>query len=226
MIPMLEKGGYTVIDPGPYQDGASDYSAQIELFKKEQCEIYNSFPLPPDFPVFWRQAALAGWTKMVKICQINKAGLVPTDIAAMGSLGYRISCTLYWHKAWPYKSLLTGQTCGALADDYEKATGNQWLQQLGASLALFEVAVETLKASGSPNDKAAVAKAVATLNIVTVNGKVQFGSGPVPNVAVMPVLCFQYMKAKSGPFKLDLIITENALDANVAVQGKLVPYSS
>ena len=144
----------------------------------------------------------------------------------MGSLGYRTSCSCYWHKAWPYKSLLTGQTCGALADDYEKATGNQWLQQLGASLALFEVAAEALKASGSPNDKAAVAKAVSTLNIVTVNGKVQFGAGPVPNVAVMPVLCFQYMKAKSGPFKLDLIITENALDANVAVQGKLVPYSS
>ena len=77
MIPMLEKGGYTVIDPGPYQDGASDYSSQIELFKKEQCEIYNSFPLPPDFPVFWRQAALAGWTKMVKISQINKAGTRP-----------------------------------------------------------------------------------------------------------------------------------------------------
>ena len=105
LLPMLEKGGYSVIDPGPYEDGATDYSSQIELFKKEQCEIYNSFPLPPDFPVFWRQAALAGWTKMVKICQINKAGLVPTDIAAMGALGYRVASTCFWHRAWPYKSL-------------------------------------------------------------------------------------------------------------------------
>ena len=121
---------------------------------------------------------------------------------------------------------MTGQTCDALADDYQKATGNQWLQQLGCSLSLFEVATEALKASGSPNDKAAVAKAVSTLNIVTVDGKVQFGAGPVPNVAAMPVLGFQYVKAKSGPFKLDLIITENAGDPNVSIQGPLIPYSA
>ena len=137
MLPMLEKGGYTVVDPGPYEDGATDYSTQIEQFKKEQCEIFNSFPLPPDFPVFWRQAALAGWTKTVKICQINKAELVPTDIAAMGSLGYKIASTCYWHKAWPYKSLLTGQTCADLADGYEKATGNQWLQTTGRQPGAF-----------------------------------------------------------------------------------------
>ena len=55
--PILEKAGFTVIDPGGYEDGTTDYSAQIAKFKAENCEIFTTGPIPPDFAVFWRQAA-------------------------------------------------------------------------------------------------------------------------------------------------------------------------
>jgi len=29
----LTKAGYTIVDPGPYEDGTTDYSAQIALLK-------------------------------------------------------------------------------------------------------------------------------------------------------------------------------------------------
>ena len=226
LIPMLQNGGFTVIDPGPFDDGSPDFTAQIALFQKEQCEILNSFMTPPDSPVFLRQAALAGLTKQIKICGILKAGLVTGDIAAMGSLGYRITSGHYWHRAFPYTSPLTGQTGGALADAYEKATGAQTTPQLGAGLALFDAGAAALKAAGTPKDKAALAKAIATLNVMTVNGRVDFRSGPVPNVAVMPTLGVQYVKAKQGPFKLDVVLIDNTGDSNVPVQGKMVTYSS
>ncbi len=226
LIPMLQNGGFTVIDPGPFDDGSPDFTAQIALFQKEQCEILISFMTPPDSPVFLRQAALAGLTKQVKICGILKAGLVTGDIAAMGSLGYRITSGHYWHRAFPYTSPLTGQTGGALADAYEKATGAQTTPQLGAGLALFDAGAAALKAAGTPKDKAALAKAIATLNVMTVNGRVDFRSGPVPNVAVMPTLGVQYVKAKQGPFKLDVVLIDNTGDSNVPVQGKMVTYSS
>ena len=98
LIPMLQNGGFTVIDPGPFDDGSSDFTAQIQLFQKEECEILNSFMIPSDSPVFLRQAALAGLMKKVKICEVAKAGLVPGDIAAMGSLGYRITTHNYWRR--------------------------------------------------------------------------------------------------------------------------------
>ncbi len=226
LIPMLQNGGFAVIDPGPFDDGSPDFAAQIALSQKEQCEILNSFMIPPDSPVFFRQAALAGLTKQIKICQVAKAALVPGDITAMGSLGYRISTNNYWHRAFPYTSPLTGQAAGALADAYEKATGAQSLPQLGAGLALFDAGVAALKAAGTPKDKAALAKAIATLDVMTIDGRVDFRSGPVPNVAVMPSLGVQYVKAKQGPFKLDVVVIDNTGDSNVPVQGKLVPYSS
>ena len=59
--PLLKKAGYTIVDPGAYKDGTNDYSAQIAKFKKENCEIFNTFPIPPDFATFWQQAAQQGY---------------------------------------------------------------------------------------------------------------------------------------------------------------------
>ena len=61
--PLLKKAGYTIVDPGAYPDGTNDYSSQIAQFKQKNCEIFNTFPIPPDFATFWRQAAQQGYTK-------------------------------------------------------------------------------------------------------------------------------------------------------------------
>ncbi|MDR3373791.1 MAG: ABC transporter substrate-binding protein [Ancalomicrobiaceae bacterium] len=226
LAPALAKAGFTIIDPGPYEDGTTDYSAQISLFKKEKCEIFNTFPIPPDFAAFWRQAAQQGYTKMVKICQTAKTGLFPGGIESLGNLGVNISSAAYWHKAFPYKSPLTGVSGPELADGYEKASGKMWTQQLGASMSLFDAGFEALKASTNPRDKAEVAKAIATLKTTTMIGKVDFTSGPVPNVSPGPIIGTQWVKAKPGSkFKLDYVVTEHATDPNVPVEAKLIPFN-
>ena len=226
LAPALAQAGYTIVDPGPYEDGTTDYSAQIAKFKAEKCEIFNTFPIPPDFAAFWRQAAQQGYTKMVKICQTAKTGLFPGDMEALGNLGHNISSAAYWHKAFPYKSSLTGIGGMELADGFEKASGKQWTQQLGATLSLFDAGMAALKASGAPNDKGAVAKALAGLNTLTIGGKVDFTSGPVPNVAAGPIIGTQWVKAPAGSkFKLDYVVTENATDTNVPVASKLIPFN-
>jgi branched-chain amino acid transport system substrate-binding protein len=226
LAPALAKDGFTIVDAGPYEDGTTDYSAQIALFKKEKCEIFNTFPIPPDFAAFWRQAAQQGYTKMVKICQVAKTGLFPDGVEALGALGYNLSTAAYWHKAFPYKSSLTGVSGDELADGYEKTSGKQWTQQLGASLAVFDAGFAALKASGDATNKGAVAKAIAGLNTTTIAGKVDFTSGPVPNVATGPIIGSQWVKAAAGSkFKLDLVITEHVTDPNVPIGAKLLPYN-
>jgi branched-chain amino acid transport system substrate-binding protein len=226
LAPALGKDGFTMLDAGPYEDGTTDYSAQIAKFKAEKCEIFNTFPIPPDFVAFWRQAAQQGYTKMVKIAQIAKTGLFPDGVEALGSLGYNLSSACYWHKAFPYKSSLTGVSGDELADGYEKSSGKQWTQQLGATLAAFDAGLQALQNSGAPNDKAAVAKAIATLKTTTINGVVDFTSGPVPNVSPGPIIGTQWVKAPAGSkFKLNYVITENATDKNVPVSAKLIPFN-
>jgi branched-chain amino acid transport system substrate-binding protein len=227
LAPALAKDGFTIVDAGPYEDGTTDYSAQIAMFKKEKCEIFNSFPIPPDFAAFWRQAAQQGYTKIVKISQIAKTGLFPDGVEALGNLGYNISSAAYWHKAFPYKSSLTGVSGTDLADGYEKSAGKQWTQQLGASLSAFDAGFAALKAAGDPTNKEAVAKAIASLNTTTIAGKVDFTSGPVPNVASGPIIGTQWVKAPAGSkFKLDYVVTDHVTDPNVPITAKLLPYNS
>jgi branched-chain amino acid transport system substrate-binding protein len=224
LAPALAKDGYTIVDPGPYEDGTTDYAAQIAMFKREGCEIFNSFPIPPDFAAFWRQATQQGWTRSVKICQTAKTGLFPDGIEALGQLGFNIASAAYWHRDFPYKSPLTGVSGAELADGYERASGKQWTQQLGASMSLLDAGAAALQASAAPNDKAAVARALAKLDVTTMVGRVDFPHGPVPNVAVTPIVGAQWVKAAGGKFKLDYVVTDNATDPNVPVQAKLLPY--
>ncbi len=223
--PLLKKAGYTIVDPGAYEDGTTDYSAQISRFKREGIEIFNTFPIPPDFATFWRQAAQQGLARQVKIVQIAKTGLFPSQLEALGSLGYKIASAAYWGPTWPYKSTLTGITSKQLGAGYTKKTKKQWNQQLGPSLALFDVAAAAMRKSGNPKNKKKVAAAMKTLQVETPVGKLHWGKGPVPNVVATPIPGTQWVKAKKGPFKLDLRFVEHSADPKIPIQAKLQPYS-
>ncbi len=226
LAPALAKAGFTIVDPGAYETGTTDFSSQIALFRQEGVEIFNSFPIPPDFAAFWRQAAQQGLIQQIKICQIAKTGLFPSDIEALGDLGVNIASAAYWHKAFPYKSSLTGISGPELADGYEAASGKQWTQQLGASLSLLDAGFDVLKAASDVKSKEAVAKAMSTLKTTTIAGKVDFTAGPVANVSPGPIIGTQWVKAPAGSkFALDYVVTEHATDPNVPVGAKLIAYN-
>ncbi|MBD5604545.1 MAG: ABC transporter substrate-binding protein [Candidatus Eremiobacteraeota bacterium] len=227
LIPDLEKAGFTVVDPGGYEDGTSDFSAQIARFKAERCELFNTFPIPPDFATFWRQAAQQGYAKTVKIAQLAKTGLFPGNIEPLGSLGDKLSTAFYWHRDFPYKSTSTGVSGHELADGYERSSGKQWESQLGASMALLDAGIDAIKASGNPKSKAAIAKALSTLKTTVMTGKIDFTSGPVPNVSTTNLVGVQWIKGKEGSkYSFDPIVTNNATDPRVPVAAKLLPYGS
>lgn len=224
--PKLEAAGYEVIDPGAYETGTSDYSQQIRIFREAGIEIFNSFPIPPDFAAFWRQAAQQGLHRQVKIVQIAKTGLFPADIEALGGLGNNIASAAYWHRDFPYSSPVTGLNGVQLCDGYEAATNKQWTQQLGASLSAIDVTLAALAAASDPKDKEAVAAALPTLKAQSIGGLVDFTAGPVKNVATGPIIGTQWQRSNGGDFDFDYVITENATDTQVPVAGTLAPYNA
>jgi len=222
--PLLKKAGYTIVDPGAYSDGTNDYSTQIAKFKSQNCEIFNTFPIPPDFATFWPQAAQQGYKP--KIAQIAKTGLFPSQVEALGSIGVGLAGGTYWAPTWPYTSPLTNVAGKALADGYESATGKQWNQQLGPSLALFDVAAAAFKASADPKDKKGLADAIGKLSVETSIGKLDWTKGPVANVVATPIIGGQWVAASGGKYKLEFVICENSSDPNVPVAGKLAAYAA
>ncbi|HKW60301.1 MAG TPA: ABC transporter substrate-binding protein [Candidatus Dormibacteraeota bacterium] len=230
LAPLLKNAGYTIVDPGPYEDGTNDYTAQIQRFIREDCQIFNTFPIPPDFATFWRQAAQQGYTKHVKIGQIAKTGLFPSQVTALGAIGNGLASGVYWAPTWPYKSSLTGKTSKQLGDGYESSTQKQWNQQLGASMSMFDVAAAVLNASGNPKDKAKVRDAMKSLKVETPVGNldwsqpVTFAGTPVPNVVSTPIIGGQWKNSISR-WPIDFVICENSSDRNVPIASTLQPYT-
>jgi branched-chain amino acid transport system substrate-binding protein len=222
--PLLAKAGYTIVDPGAYTDGTNDYSSMIARFKDEQCEIFNAFPIPPDFATFWQQAAQQSFKP--RIAQIAKTGLFPSQVEALGELGVRLAGGCYWSPAWPYRSPLTGVSSKELGDGYQGASGKQWNQQLGPSLALFDAAAAALKATANPRDKAALAKTIGALEVDTPIGHLAWGKGPVGNVVATPIVGGQWVAAPAGSkYKLEFVICENSSDPKIPVAAKLQSYT-
>jgi branched-chain amino acid transport system substrate-binding protein len=224
----FKKEGYTVIDPGPFEDGTSDYAAQIALFKKERVDLFVALVLPPDFGAMWRQAAQQGFAKTTKVSTPTKSGTNPSEIEALGNLGYKLTTTSPWVPAAPYKSPILGVTSQQLADGYEAASGKQVTQQLGASNAVFDAGFQALQMSGNPLDKAALAKTLSNLKCETTVGLIDFNVGPMPHViAVTPLFGTQWRKAPKGSkWKVVQVVAENAADPNYKVTDHLIPYDA
>jgi len=220
--PVLKKGGYTVVDPGRYQNLTADYSAQIAKYKEAKVEILTGVPIPPDFTTFWNQAAQKGFKP--KVASVGKALLFPSSVEALGANGEGLSTEVWWTPNHPFKSSLTGQNARQLADGYEAATKKQWTQPLGFAHALFEIAVDVLKRAKDLDSPAAIRDAIAATRLDTMVGHVAWGSGPVKNVAKTPLVGGQWRKG--GKFKYDLVVVENSLAAAIPVQDKLKPLGA
>ncbi|RVT47724.1 ABC transporter substrate-binding protein [Rubrivivax albus] len=225
LIPALQKAGFTVVDAGPYQNGVADFSAQIQTFRREGVEIFNTFPFPPDFAVFWRQAAQRGLARQLKIVQLAKAGLFSAEMEALGPLGRGLHAGAYWHPAFPFASPSTGLSSRELATRWEAERGKGWTQQIGATASLFDAALAALRATDAPGDRAALAASLGRLKAETTVGTVDFTAGPVPQCATTGLVGVQWMPAPAGAKnRMEPVIVANADNPRVPLQGTMTAY--
>lgn len=223
--PVLDKAGFTLTDPGRYQNLTDDFSAQINAFKSAGCEIVTGVMIPPDFTTFWNQAQQQGFRP--KVASMGKAILFPQAVEALGKTGHNLSSEVWWSPNHPFKSSLTGESSAALAEGFTKATNRPWTQPIGFVHALFEVAADVMKRA-DPTDAAAVITAIAATKLDTIVGTVAWDGANLPpfaakNVAKTPLVGGQWRLKEGGGY--DLVITDNKTAPNIPVGGKMEPIA-
>jgi len=221
--PLIKASHYKVVDGGAYADGTTDFTSMINQFKNKNCDIYSNAPLPPDFNTFWKQAAQQGYKP--KLATVAKVLLFPDDTKALGPLVENIATDSWWGPYMPYTSSLENVTASQLADAYQSSTGNEWVQSIGSSYSLFEVAKEAFGAVSDPHDKAEVADALHNVNYTGMCGSLNFAQGPAPGVGIIPPIGVQWKKS-SGKFPLEMKVVDNSLNPSVKIQAKLEPTNS
>jgi branched-chain amino acid transport system substrate-binding protein len=223
--PALEKAGYTVVDPGRYENLKDDFSAEIALFKEKGVEIVTGVMIPPDLGTFLTQASQQGFKP--KAFAVGKAALFPAVIEGISNnLGDGLTTEIWWTPSHPFKSSLGGATSKELADAYIKETKKQWTQPIGFVHALFEVAANVLSRTEKLDDKASIVAAITATKMDTIVGPLSWTGGPTPNVAKTPLVGGQWVKGTDFPF--DLVITSNDTASNIPTAGstKLMPWSA
>ncbi len=219
--PVLDKLGYSLNDPGRYQNLTDDFSAQINTLKSGQCEIITGVMIPPDFTTFWNQAQQQGFKP--KVASIGKAILFPQAVEALGKNGHNLSSEVWWSASHPFKSSLTGESSKDLADGFTKATKRPWTQPIGFVHALFEVAADVMKRAGSTDSKAVIA-AIAATKLDTIVGRVAWDGANLPpfaakNIAKTPLVGGQWRLKDGGGY--DLVIVDNKTAPNIPTGGKM-----
>jgi branched-chain amino acid transport system substrate-binding protein len=210
----LKKHGYEVVDLGLFEPLSDDFSAQIGALKDAQVDIITGIFLPPDFTTFWVQAQQQGYVP--KAATVAKALLFPSSVEAIGDSAVGLSTEVWWSPGHPYPSSLTGTNAADFAAGFTKGSGKQWVQPMGFKHALLEVTMDVLKRTADPMDKGAIMEAIKATSLGTMVGKVDYSSGPVPNVSPTPVVGGQWVKGTDFPF--DLKIAENQYAPDIAVQ--------
>lgn len=221
--PLMHKAGYKTVDGGAYADGTTDYSAMIAKFKSSGCEIFQNAPIPPDFNTMWKQSAQQGFKP--KIATVAKVLLFPSDVAALGDLAVNVATDAWWTPAFPQTSSFSNLTAKQLSTGFQQASGKQWLQSLGTTYSLFEVAHEAFKQSSDPHDRKDVASKLRSLNYTGMCGKLDFTSGPVPGVAIIPPVGVQWKKG-TGSYPYELQVVDNTLNKNVPITADLQPTNA
>jgi branched-chain amino acid transport system substrate-binding protein len=224
--PVLDKKGFKLTDPGRYRNLTDDFTAQINAFKRDNCEIVTGVVLPPDFTTFWNQARQQGFKP--KVASVGKAILFPVSVEALGAAGNNLSSEVWWSPNHPFKSSLTGMTAKQVADAYTQSTGRQWTQPIGFVHALFEVATDVLKRAADVGKPDALVAAIAATNLDTIVGKVQWGGADLPpfakkNIAKTPLVGGQWRHKGGG--KYDIVITDNRTAPAIPVGGKMEPIA-
>ncbi|HEX9065388.1 MAG TPA: ABC transporter substrate-binding protein [Streptosporangiaceae bacterium] len=222
--PLIKASGYKVVDGGAYTDGTTDFTSMISKFKSAKAEVFSNCPLPPDFNTFWKQASQQGFKP--KLATVAKVLLFPADTVALGSLVNNIATDSWWGPYMPNtSSLQTGLTAKQLADGYQAATGQQWVQSIGSSYSLFEVAKEAFVNVTDPHDAAEVASALHQVNYSGMCGSLNFAGGPAPGVGIINPVGVQWQKG-TGQFPYEMKVVDNSLNTSVQVEANLQPTNA
>lgn len=220
IFPMIMKQNgiedYQVFDPGRFELPVSNFSTQIEALKSNKVDICFAVAAPPDFTVFWNQAAQQGYKP--KVLTAGKVGEFPSGVTPFGDRAINFSTEVVWSRNFPFSSGMTGQSASELVDAFEKAANVQYSFALGFDHALLEVAFDTLKRTQDVSKRVSIRDALRDTDYKSVIGLVNFKTGMFPNTSATSAVGGQWRKGKKWP--LEIVVVDNTFAPAIPVGGE------
>lgn len=217
-VKRLADDGYTVVDPGQYPSGTTDFTNVANTFKKEGIDVIAGTNIPPDFMNSYNAVISAGVE--VGAVTMGKCCLLESDVNALGALADGIMTQVWWAPTNPFTSSLTGISSSELDAAYAKDNGGRTMPQPAAySYQALELAVHTFQTTRSMN-KEDIRDAIAALDVDTIIGHVKYDQEMEGLTFARTVLCGGQWQREDGELKLRII--DNSLHTEIPLTGEYI----
>ena len=144
--------GYTMIDPGRFEDAARPTSAASSASSSNGTSRSSraSRSLPTS-PTFWTQANQQGFKP--KLVTMAKAVLFSSAVEALGDIGDGLASEVWWTPNHPFSSSLTGETSKQLGDEYRPPPASSGRSSSGSSTLCSRCASTCCHAPEAPTSR-------------------------------------------------------------------------
>ncbi|MCR5214220.1 MAG: ABC transporter substrate-binding protein [Eubacterium sp.] len=215
-VKRLADDGYTVVDPGQYPSGTTDFTSLANTFKTEDIDVIAGTNIPPDFMNSYNACISAGVE--ADAVTMGKCCLLESDVNALGDLSDGIMTQVWWAPTNPFTSGLTGVSSEEIAKKYaEDNEGRVMPQPTAYAYEALELAVQTFKNTKSM-DKNDIKASLASLDVDTIVGHVKYDQEMDGLHFARTVLCGgQWQRDENGDLKL--VIIDNSIHPEIPLTG-------
>ena len=211
--------GYTIVDPGRYTLGMTDYSHMIGQFIQADCDIILGVMNTVDFSNFWRQCTATGYRP--KLCTVAKSCLFSSDVEVLDELADGLITEVWWSGDFPYYSSLNGWSSAQLAQDYLEQYPQLSLAPptVGYKHANVEILYDILQRAGSL-ELSAINEAAAATDLDTIVGHVSFNED---HISLMSCVAGQWIRQEDGSFRQEIVGNYLIPSVEITADIKLIP---
>lgn len=212
----LAEDGYTVVDPGQYPSGTTDFTSLANTLKTEDIDVIAGTNIPPDFMNSYNACISAGVE--AGAVTMGKCCLLESDVNALGDLADGIMTQVWWAPTNPFASDLTGLSSSQLDELYAADNGGRTMPQPAAfAYEALELAVHTFRNTKSM-DKNDIKASIAALDVDTIVGHIKYDQEMNGLTYARTILTGGQWQRENGELKLRII--DNSLHPDIPLTGE------
>lgn len=213
----MAQEGLRLVDPGRLQMAAPDYTGIATRLRDAGVQMVTGVLPPPVALEFFAAARKVGYQP--RMASIAKAFPFPETVAELQSSGMALANEVWWSPAWPFRSGWTDASAAQVVQEYESRTKRPWVQTLGFSHALVDLAVQLVQETPTLSRQALV-QTLRRIKAKTVLGPLSFsGRFPSLNVCSVPAVGGLWQRDAQGRWTLEVV--DNARSSFIPVTTRL-----
>lgn len=174
--------GYTIVDPGRFPQGTTDYTSIISKLQSEGCDILVASLITPELVTMWNQCQQLGYKP--KIAVLSKGMHLSADVKALGPTAAGNCIETQWSPEFPFTSSLLGMTAKELSDDFVTNVKQAPDVTIGWDYSLFDVISDVLTRAQTL-DKETIRQTFGSTDLNCIYGHITFGENHVGHTPIV-----------------------------------------